>query len=210
MTSPHSFVWQAFVATLMLAAAWPAAAERGDRSKAMVVEADKPGTVDLLRQVVVFSGNVVIVQGTMEIRAERVELRELPDGFRAVTALGSAARSASFRQKRDSVDETLEGSADRLEYDGRADTLRFVGNGTVRRLRGATVADEITGALIVWDNSAELFTVQGGTRSSANPTGRVRAVLSPRAEANASVGAASAPTGNDTALRANRALGEPR
>ena len=57
-----------------------AAAQRADRGKPMVVEADRPGTVDLQRQVVVFNGNVVITQGTMVLRAERVELRELPDG----------------------------------------------------------------------------------------------------------------------------------
>lgn len=119
-------------------------AERADRDKPMVIEADKPGTVDLLRQLVVFNGNVIIAQGTMQIRAERVELRELPDGFRAATAYGAPGRSASFRQKRDGVDETVEGSADRIEFDGRASTLRLVGNGSVRRLRGSTVADEIT------------------------------------------------------------------
>jgi lipopolysaccharide export system protein LptA len=184
----------------------PAHAERADRDKPMVVEADKPGTVDLLRQQVVFNGNVVIVQGTMQIRAERVELRELPDGFRAATAFGAPDRPASFRQKRDGVDETLEGSAERIEYDGRASTLRLVGNGSVRRLRGSTVADEITGALIIWDNAAELFSVQGGASSAANPGGRVRAVLSPRADS----GAAPATPDTGAALKPNRTLAEPR
>jgi lipopolysaccharide export system protein LptA len=194
----------------------PALAERADRSKPMVVEADKPGTVDLLRQLVVFNGNVVIAQGTMLIRAERVELRELPDGFRAASAYGAAGRPASFKQKRDGVDETVEGSAERIEYDGRASTLRLVGNGSVRRLRGTAVADEITGALIVWDNSAELFSVQGGASSAANPGGRVRAVLSPRAEAAVQPGAsaASAPApaeaGTGAALQPNRTLAAPR
>ena len=159
-----------------------AVAEKADRNKQMVVEADKPGTVDLQRQVVVFNGNVSITQGTMVIRAERVELREMADGYRAATAIGTAGKQASYRQKRDNVDEYVEGVADRIEFDGRADTLRFVGNGVVRRLRGSTVADEITGSLITWDNTAELFSVQGGTPTAANPGGRVRAVLSPRAE----------------------------
>jgi lipopolysaccharide export system protein LptA len=188
------------------AALLPAHAERADRDKPMVIEADKPGTVDLLRQQVVFNGNVVIVQGTMQIRAERVELRELPDGFRAATAFGAAGRPASFRQKRDGLDETLEGSAERIEYDGRASTLRLVGNGSVRRLRGSTVADEINGALIVWDNTAELFSVQGGASSAANPGGRVRAVLSPRTDSAAT----PAPADAGAALLPNRALAAPR
>jgi lipopolysaccharide export system protein LptA len=187
------------LAVLALGLAWllPAAAEKADRNKPMVVEADRPGTVDLQRQVVVFNGNVVITQGTMVLRADRIEMREMPDGFRAATALGSAGKPASWRQKRDSLDETVEGAADRIEFDGRADTLRFVGNGSVRRLRAGVVADEITGGTIVWDNLAEVFKVEGGAVTPANPGGRVRVVLSPRAEgaaaAGASATAASAP-----------------
>jgi len=171
---------------LLAAGLGGAQAEKADRAKPMVIEADKPGTVDLQRQIVVFNGNVVITQGTMEIRAERVELRELPDGFRAAAAVGSPGKPASYRQKRDAVDETLEGRADRIEYDSRSETLRFVGNGAVRRLRGGVVADEITGALITWDSLQQLFSVQGGVPTASSTDGRVRAVLSPPPAAAAS------------------------
>ena len=183
----------------------PAWAEKADRSKPMVVEADRPGSVDLQRQVVVFNGNVVITQGTMVLRADRIEMREAPDGYRAASALGSPGKPATWRQRRDGVDETVEGSADRIEYDERSDTLRFVGSGAVRRLRGATVADEITGGTIVWDNLSQVFRVEGGNATPENPGGRVRAVLSPRAEAPAP--AASAPT---APLAPSRELGERR
>ena len=185
-----------------------AGAEKSDRNKPMVVEADKPGTVDLQRQVVVFNGNVSITQGTLLIRAERVELREGSDGYRAATAFGTSGKQASYHQKRDAFDESVEGTSDRIEFDGRADTVRFVGNGLVRRLRGTTVADEITGNLIVWDNSAELFSVTGGAASPANPGGRVRAVLSPRPEPAAS--AASANPGTPGSLQPSRNLGSTR
>ncbi len=158
----------------------------------MVVEADRPGIADLQRQVLVFNGNVVISQGTMVLRADRVEMREMPDGFRAASVIGSTGRQATWRQRRDGIDEVVEGVADRIEFDGRADTLRFVGNGAVRRLRTGAVADEITGATIVWDNMAEVFKVEGGAPSVANPGGRVRVVLSPRSEPAS--GAASAAT----------------
>ena len=169
----------------------------------MVVEADRDAVLDLQRQVLVYTGNVVISQGTMILRAERLEMRTLPDGYRAASALGSASKPATWRQRRDGVDETVEGKADRIEFDGRADTLRFIGNGSVRRLRGGAVADEITGASILWDNTSEVFKVEGGAPTPTNPTGRVRAVMSPRAEASASA-PATAP------LTPSRALGEPR
>jgi len=189
---------------LALLCAGPAAAEKADRNKPMTIEADQPGSVDLQRQVVIFNGNVVISQGTMVLRADRVELRERPDGYREAKAIGSAERPASFRQKRDGVDETVEGAAERIEFDARSDTLRFVGNAAVRRLRAGTVADEITGALITWDNTNELFKVTGGAATPANPTGRVRAVFAPREEA-----AASAPAGSSPALPLKPA-GTPR
>ena len=182
----------------------PAYAEKADRSKPMVVEADRPGTVDLQRQVVVFNGNVSISQGTMVMRAERVEMREMPDGYRAATALGSPGKPATWRQRRDGVDEVVEGSADRIEFDGRTDTMRFLGNGAVRRLRAGTVADEITGGSIVWDNTAEVFRVEGGATSATNPSGRVRVILSPRAEGPPPAPAPTAP------LLPSRALGDKK
>lgn len=184
---PYPAAW---LLALALLGGGPALAEKADRNKPMTIEADKPGSVDLQRQVVIFNGNVVISQGTMVLRADRVELRERPDGYREAMAIGSAERPASFRQKRDGVDETVEGAAERIEFDARSDTLRFVGNAAVRRLRAGVVADEITGSLITWDNTNELFKVTGGAATPANPTGRVRAVFAPREESAASAPAA--------------------
>ncbi len=204
-------------------------AEKADRSKPMSIEADQPGSVDLQRQVVIFNGNVVISQGTMLLKAERVELRERPDGYREAKAIGSAAMPASFRQKRDGVDETVEGVAERIEFDARTDTLRLVGNAQVRRLRAGVLADEISGSLITWDNTSELFNVTGGAPTPANPTGRVRAVFAPAEDKAASAAsptetstptvpkpprsasrAASAPLGVPPLLRPSTTLGAPR
>jgi len=195
------------VGLLALMAVWPAAAERADRSKPLTMESDRPCTVDLVRQVSICSGNVVIAQGTLVIRADRVELRELPDGYRTATAIGTAAKPASYRQRRDGGEEELEGSAERIEYDARTDTLRFTGNAQVRRLRGGVAAEDIQGSVIVWDNAAETFSVQGGAATPSNPSGRVRAVLSPpRAEAASAAGSAAAAT----PLQPSTLLGERR
>jgi lipopolysaccharide export system protein LptA len=173
----RSLLVNAFVlASAALGGAVPVAhAERGDRSQPLTIEADKSSTVDLARQVVVFQGNVVITQGTMRIEADRVEVRETPEGWRSALATGTAAQAARFRQKRDGVDETIEGQAQRIEYDGRADTVRLTGNAVMRRLRGTAPADEVTGQSITYDNVNELFSVSGG-----NSQGRVRAVLTPQ------------------------------
>lgn len=178
------------VLALFLAAALQAVhAEKADRGKPLTIEADQPGTLDLVKQVVVFNGNVVVAQGTMSIRAEKVEVRERPDGNRSATALGSGGKPASFKQKRDGVDELIEGVAERIEYDSRGDVVRFVGGAQVRRLRGGSPADEITGAVITYDSGNETFSVQGASNAvagaasgaaSAAGSGRIKIILAPR------------------------------
>lgn len=201
--TPTAMLRQLLIAGALASGLAAAHAEKADRNKPMAVEADKPGSIDLQRQVVVFNGNVVIAQGTLQLRAEHTEVRELPDGFRTAVASGTPGKPASFKQKRDGIDEWVEGVADRIEYDAKADTIRFVGNANVRRLRGGSTADEFSGALVMWDNNSEEFSVQGGAKSPANPTGRWRAVLAPRGDA-----AASAAGG--ASLKPSRTLGEPR
>jgi lipopolysaccharide export system protein LptA len=193
----------ALLMLVMLGSMAAARAERADRTKPLTMESDRPCTVDLVRQVSVCSGNVVIAQGTMVIRADRVELRETNDGYRTATAIGSPDKPANYRQRRDGGEEELQGSAERVEYDARSDTLRFVGNAQVRRMRGSVPAEDIQGSVIVWDNAAELFSVQGGAATPSNPGGRVRAVLSPRAEPASAASAPSAPS-----LKPSTTLGE--
>jgi lipopolysaccharide export system protein LptA len=156
-------------------------AERADRLKKMEVESDQPGKVDLQKQLVIFNGNVVVSKGTLAIRAARIEVRET-DGYQYAVASGAANAPATFRQKREGVNEFIQGQAERIEYDAKSDTVRFINQAQVRRLRGSSVADEASGALIVYDNSAEVFTVSGGAAAvtPSNPGGRVRVVLSPR------------------------------
>ncbi len=171
----------------------PAHAERGDRLQKINIAADESGQIDLQNQVVVYTGNVVISRGTMVIRAARVEVRQLPNGYYTAVAFGAANRPATFRQKRDGVDEHIEGEAARLEYDGRADLVKFITNAQVRRLRGAIPADEIAGNLITYDATTEKMTVSGGAKATpANPGGRVTATLSPREDSEAAAERAAA------------------
>lgn len=194
---------------LALLLAVPAHAERADRLKQATVVADQEGQIDLQKQVVVFSGNVVVTKGTMVIRAARVEVRQLPSGYVTAVAFGAPNKPATFRQKRDNVDEYMDGEAERLDYDGRAEVVKFINNAALRRLRGGTPADEITGNLITYDATTDKLTVSGGSPPTpANPTGRVRAVLTPREGSEAALEAAEAASAAASApLRLSPSLG---
>lgn len=176
---------------LALLAATPALAEKADRTKPFVVTAERQGVIDGVVQRTELSGNVVLSKGSLLLKAEKVDLRETRDGFHQAYATGATGKPVSFHQNRDTPGEAIDGVADQLEYDTRSDTVRFVGNATVRRMRGTVVAEEVTGAVIVYNNRTEVVTLEGGS-ASPNPNGRVRIVMMPRGAA-AAEGAASAP-----------------
>ncbi len=191
---------------LLLAAASvlvPARAELADRGKPLEVTADTQGSVDMLKQVIVFTGNVEITKGSLSIKAERVEVREAANGYRTAIATGGNG-PATFRQKRDGVDEYIEGQAAKLEYEERGDIVRFIEDARVRRLQGQHVAEEISGSLITYNSTTEVFKVSGGSSSAAGSDGsggRVRAILTPRAGSEAANAARDAATAPDSGAR---------
>ena len=162
-------------------AAW---AEKADRSKPMNIEADAL-RYDDQKQTSVFTGRVVLTKGTIVIRGGKLDVRQDPQGFQYGVVTAEPGKLAFFRQKRDGVDEFIEGEGEVIEYDSKADTVKFIKRAQLRRLRGAVLNDEMTGALIVYDNTVDVFTVDGGaTKGTPNaPGGRVRAMLTPKPEA---------------------------
>jgi lipopolysaccharide export system protein LptA len=201
----HSFAI-ALLASLAALVAGPAAAERADRAKPMNVEADAL-RYDDLRQTSVFTGRVVVTKGTIVIRGARVEVRQDPDGFQFGVVTAEPGKLAYYRQKREGVDEYIEGESQTIEYDGKADRVKFVGRAEMRRFRGAVLSDEMTGSLITYDNTSDVFSVDGGPAgaNAASPQGRVRATLSPRASASAPAAPAANPT--PARLRPSTTLG---
>jgi lipopolysaccharide export system protein LptA len=175
----------ATIAAATLAAVVPAHAEKADRTKPMSVTSggNNPDVVDLKKHSAVFTGNVVITQGTLEIHADRVEVSQDADGNQLGFAFGSAARPATFRQKRDAVDEYSEGEAQKIEYDSAANRVRFVGDAHLRWLKGAVVTDQANSALITYDTGTE--TVKLGNGDSGTPSassgGRTTVIFTPKA-----------------------------
>ena len=57
---------------IALLAAPAVRAEKADRFKPLVMQADNGGTLDKLSQRTEFSGNVVLTKGTLLLRAEKI------------------------------------------------------------------------------------------------------------------------------------------
>jgi lipopolysaccharide export system protein LptA len=158
-----------------LAFAAAAHAERADREKPINIESDRV-TVDDAKQLATFEGNVVLTQGTLSIRGDRMEVRQDREGFKYGTTWGNLAH---FRQKREGYDEYIEGWAERIEYDGRADKVQMFNRASMKRGQ-----DEVRGNYISYDATTEFFQVTGaGTKAAGGgQEGRVRAVLQPKAK----------------------------
>lgn len=175
-TLRRAALWTACL-TAGLWCASAAQAEKADRNLPLNAEADALRHDDA-RQTSVFTGNVVITKGTIVIRGNQVEVRQDAQGNQFGIVHGNPG---FFRQKRDGVDEFIEGTGQRIDYDSKADTVRFTGNAVLKRFKGPQLNDETTGNVIVYNNTTDVFTVDGGVanRTAANPTGRVRAMLTP-------------------------------
>lgn len=155
-------------------AAGPAHAEKADREKPINLEADRV-TVDDAKQISTFEGRVVLTQGTLIIRGDRMEVRQDQEGFKNGITWGNLAY---FKQKREGYDEYIEGWAERIEYDGRADKMQMFNRASMKK-----AGDEVHGNYISYDAATEFFQVTGGGAKAAskdNPDGRVRAVLQPK------------------------------
>lgn len=165
-------------------------AERADRDKPLNVEADNM-TYDDLKQINVFTGHVVATKGTIVIKADHVEVRQDPQGYQYATGTMNDHGLAYFRQKRDGVDEYIEGNAERIDYDGKQDLTTLTTNATVRRLQGlSTLVDQVHGSVITYDGQKDFYTARAGkdVAGPGNPGGRVRAMLAPRSGGPAPLG----------------------
>lgn len=211
---PHRFLILLLATSALGAAPW-AHAEKADREKPMNVEADDLRHDDL-KQTSVFTGKVVATKGSIVIRGARLEVRQDPEGYQHGLVTAEPGKRAFWRQKREGADEYLEGEAETIDYDGKGDRVKFIGRAEMRRYRGTTLADETQGSLITYENTTDVFTVNGaplGQRAAGavpGAGGRVRAVLAPRAAGSAATTAAPASAPTPAPLRTSPSLGGER
>lgn len=147
-------------------------AERDDRDEPLHFEADQVA-IDDAKKLSTFTGNVQMTQGTMQLRGDRIIVMKDKDGFAHGSVYGN---TASFRQKRKGLNEYVEGSAERIEYDTRAETIHFYTQARVQR-----GLDEVRGEHITYNIKTEIFQVDSGdTNVAGKPPKRVRAVFLPK------------------------------
>ena len=179
----HSILAIAFGASI-------AHAETADKAKPISFTSDG-GEVNYEKKTGVLTGNVVITQGTLTIRADKINFKQNADNSLSATAFGNPI---SFRQKRDDSEGYYEGWAQRAEYDGGKEQLELFDNAILKR-----GTDEIRSNYITYNSKTELFKAEGRPSTSPIPgeagrNDRVRGTFQPKE--NAAPGKAPAAKSN--------------
>lgn len=149
-------------------------AEKADRDKPIDLEADTV-TVNDAKKTSTYTGNVILTQGTLIIRGDKLIVREDKEGFQHSTSYGNPT---TFKQKREGKNEYIEGSGQRIEYDARMDKVQLYTKAWVKR-----ADDVVNGDYIMYDANAEYAEVLGGGAQPGTPSGRVKAVIQPKKKA---------------------------
>jgi lipopolysaccharide export system protein LptA len=160
-------------ALLALAALAPALAHAraADRNQPMSLDADNSvcnladadGTC-------VFTGNVVIIQGTLDIRAERAEVHRRNGEIEQVILTG---RQATMKQQMD--DGTMmNASADKIVYEVGKEILTLTGNFKIETPRGSNSGQRM------------VYNMGTGQMQSGGDGTRVRTVIQPKQPAGGS------------------------
>ena len=170
-------------------------AEAADRDKPIELEADTV-TVNDAKKTSTYTGTVILTQGTLIIRADKLIVREDKEGFQHSTSTGNPT---TFKQKREGKNEYMEGSAQRIEYDGRMDKVQLYTRAWVKRGE-----DIVHGDYISYDANAEYAEVIGGTKSEGTPgSGRVKAIIQPKNKPGANSPIAPQPASPQSLLPAS-------
>lgn len=164
------------LAALLSLAAPQSHAERADRSKPVNIEADRV-TVDDKNKIHIFEGHVVLTQGTLTIRSDKLVVSQDLEGYQRGIATGGEGGLARFRQKREGKNEWVEGEGERIEHDARSELSQFFQRGRVK-----SGEDEVRGQYIQFNGLTETYLVTNGPNATTVPSqqGRVQVTIQPK------------------------------
>jgi lipopolysaccharide export system protein LptA len=175
-----------------------ARAEKADKDKPINFSSDTGGA-NYESKTGSLKGNVVLTQGTMTIRADRIDFKQNADNSISATVYGNPL---SFRQKKDGSDEYDEGYAQRAVYDGQKDFLELFDRALLRE-----GANEIRSNYITYNTSTGVFSAEGRPDAPGGPAGpgaRVRGTFQPHDENMPQKGGAPAKGGAATPAKSDK------
>jgi lipopolysaccharide export system protein LptA len=162
---------------LFAALSGAAHAERADRDKPLQLEANTL-SIDDAKKIQILEGDVVVIKGTMVLRADKVVVTEDQYGFQKGVATGGKDGLARIRQKREGREDYVDGEAERIEYNTGSEIAEFF-----RRAWVKSGEDQVRGDYIWYDGVSEKYLVTAGGKGDAKGApSRVRAIIQPKSK----------------------------
>lgn len=164
----------------MLAISTSLWALNSDRNEPATVEADEV-EYDFRTGVRTYKGNVVVVQGTLKITGDKLEVIYKDQELQSATAWG---RPASFKQRPDGKDQDVVGKAKRIVLDQIVNTLTLYDQASLQQGPDVANGDEIT-----YDIGADKLSIKGAaqTQAQSGETGETESSEKPKKPTRAKV-----------------------
>jgi lipopolysaccharide export system protein LptA len=164
----------------MLAISTSLWALNSDRNEPATVEADEV-EYDFRTGVRTYKGNVVVIQGTLKITGDKLEVIYKDQELQSATAWG---RPASFKQRPDGKDQDVVGKAKRIVLDQIVNTLTLYDQASLQQGPDVANGDEIT-----YDIGADKLSIKGAaqTQAQSGETGETESSEKPKKPTRAKV-----------------------
>lgn len=154
---------KSILATALLSVSFSATALKGDTDKPINIDSGSQ-SLDMENNVVVFSDNVVITQGSIKINASKVTITRQEGKKETIDASGAPV---TFQQTLDNG-KPVNGKGNSVHYDLGSEFLTLIGNAELKQLDSFIKANKIT-----YDVKKQQLKATSGGKS------RVKTVLIP-------------------------------
>lgn len=144
---------------------------KSDASKPVQIDADR-ATFDQKNMVSVFTGNVVIQQGSLVVHAKQGTASQDKAGFQTISLSGSPV---TFFQLNDDGEKT-EGQGNNFEYTTKDNLAVLSGRARVKKGDNLVIGDKLT-----YNTQSQIFsaTATNANGVSSTKSGRVTVILQP-------------------------------
>ena len=140
----------------LLAASLPAMALTGDTNQPIHIESDQQ-SLDMQGNIVTFTGNVVVTQGTIKINADKVVVTR-PADQKGKEVIDGYGNPATFYQMQDNG-KPVKGHASKMHYELQNDFVVLTGNAYLEQLDSNIKGDKIT--YLVKEQKMQAFSDKG-------------------------------------------------
>lgn len=158
-------------------------AEKADRDKPVILEAEKVSVNDV-KQIYDLNGQILLIKGSIIVTGDDGHITVDPEGYEFIDVKGTPDTVASFRQRREGpADEYMQGKGSKVTYDAKTELLTLIGDASLKRSLNMQMLDQLHGWKIEYDDVKQYYRVIPPADAKPEDLPLARAVLSPRRKA---------------------------